>query len=629
MDTKLIDPQSTPSDSPSPNKHVPGSTIANRYLLLDVIGVGGMGSVYRAKDLHFARVDRLVAIKELVIQTKDPEIRKTIAQNFEREANILAMLEHPAIPKIFDAFSEEDRSFLVMELVDGKDLEEMINNNPGYFPEERALDWAIQLCDVLSYLHQHQPTPIIFRDMKPSNVMVNQRGKVVLIDFGIAKPFQIGQKGTMIGTEGYSSPEQYRGDATVRTDIYSLGATLHHLLTKKDPRNEPPFSYNDRPVRKFNPAISAELEKVVQTAVQYETENRYANIEELRSALVAAGKKTGLLNRAHSGPRTADLGAHNAVTPLWSFKCEDEIRGSGVYADGSLYFGSYDHNVYALDAATGDFKWKYATHAGIVSKPTVLGDQIMFGSEDNNVYSVHAETGSMVWSYPTGSPIRSSGRVADDHLFIGSDDGFLHVIQIGSGTPAWTYDAGGQVRSSPYLLSDKVIFGTEAGELIALNFRGQTSWKFRAKRAITSSPVANENLTFVSSLDSYLYAIDTNSGWMIWRYRLEKASISSPLLVGNQIILGSTSGFVIAIDSKSGREMWRFKTDGQVNGSPSYYKDNLYIGSIDKHLYCLEIATGRLVWKYQTKGPITATPAVFDGMVYIGSTDHTFYAFGV
>ena len=629
MDTKLISPQPSHSDPQSTGKHGPGSTIANRYLLLDVIGIGGMGSVYRAKDLHFAKVDRLVAIKELVIQTNDPEIRKTISHNFEREANILAMLEHPAIPKIFDAFSEEDRSFLVMELVDGKDLEEMINNNPGYFPEERALDWAIQLCDVLTYLHQHQPTPIIFRDMKPSNVMVNQRGKVVLIDFGIAKPFQIGQKGTMIGTEGYSSPEQYRGDATVRTDIYSLGATLHHLLTKKDPRNEPPFSYNDRPVRKFNPAISSDLEKVVQTAVQYELENRYSTIEEMRSALVAAGKKTGLLNRVHTGFRTTEIGSQNAVTPLWTFKCEDEIRGSAVYANGTIYIGSYDHNVYALDGATGDFKWKFATHAGIVSKPTILGDQVLFGSEDNNVYSVHAETGSMIWSYPTGGPIRSSGRIADDHMFIGSDDGFLHVIQVGSGTRAWTYDAGDQVRSSPYVLQDKVIFGTEAGELIALNFRGQTLWKFRAKRAITSSPVANENLTFVSSVDSYLYAVDTNSGWMIWRYRLEKPSISSPILVGNLIIIGSTSGFVIAIDSKSGREVWRYKTDGQVNGSPAYYKDNLYIGGIDKHVYCLEIATGKLIWKFQTKGPITATPSVFDGMVYIGSTDHIFYAFGV
>jgi eukaryotic-like serine/threonine-protein kinase len=118
-----------------------------------------------------------------------------------------------------------------------------------------VLTWGIELCEVLSFLHNHKPDPIIFRDMKPSNVMIDHNGEVKLVDFGIAKTFQFGQKGTMIGTEGYSPPEQYRGEATPLADLYALGATLHHALSRRDPRMEPPFSFEERPFGKSTPAL--------------------------------------------------------------------------------------------------------------------------------------------------------------------------------------------------------------------------------------------------------------------------------------------------------------------------------------------------------------------------------------
>ncbi|MFO3796937.1 MAG: serine/threonine protein kinase, partial [Anaerolineales bacterium] len=233
MVTKNVTPPS--SDNPSSQHLAPGSLLVNRYLIQEVIGAGGMGSVYRARDMHFPNVPRLVAVKEMINMAPDPLVRQTIVQNFEREANLLATLNHPSIPRIYDYFSQDNRSYLVLEYIHGKDLETIINETPGFLPEEQVIHWAVQLCDVLAYLHNHKPEPIIFRDMKPSNVMINLSGDVVLVDFGIARTFQAGQKGTMIGTEGYSPPEQYRGEATPLADIYALGATLHHALTRRDP----------------------------------------------------------------------------------------------------------------------------------------------------------------------------------------------------------------------------------------------------------------------------------------------------------------------------------------------------------------------------------------------------------
>ena len=126
-----------------------------------------MGSVYRARDMHFPNVTKLVAVKEMINTAPDPVVRQTIVQNFEREANLLATLNHPSIPRIYDYFTVESRSYLVLEFVHGKDMESILNDTNGFLPEDQVLTWAIELCDVLDYLHRHKPDPIIFRDMKP------------------------------------------------------------------------------------------------------------------------------------------------------------------------------------------------------------------------------------------------------------------------------------------------------------------------------------------------------------------------------------------------------------------------------------------------------------------------------
>ena len=149
-----------------------------------------MGSVYQARDLRFPNVTKLCAVKEMMNLATEPQMRKTVAQNFEREANILATLDHPAVPEIFDYFSEDNRSFLVMEFVTGKTLEELMDESEEFFQEDTVLDWAIQICDVIAYLHSHKPKPVIFRDVKPSNIMLDMHDRIRMIDYGIAKTFQ-------------------------------------------------------------------------------------------------------------------------------------------------------------------------------------------------------------------------------------------------------------------------------------------------------------------------------------------------------------------------------------------------------------------------------------------------------
>ncbi len=600
----------------------PGTTLARRYDIQEVIGVGGMGSVYRARDLHFPNVTKLVAVKEMINMAPDPLVRRTIVQNFEREANLLATLNHPAIPRIYDYFTDEERSYLVLEFVHGKDLEAIINDTNGFLSEEQVLSWAIQLCDVLSFLHNHKPDPIIFRDMKPSNVMVNSNGDIILIDFGIAKTFQVGQKGTMIGTEGYSPPEQYRGEATPLADIYALGATLHHALTRRDPRLEPPFSFAERPLRRINSRVSPELETVISTALAYNPSERFPSAVDMKEALMNAARKTGALSKI----ATTSIAPVGGIKPIWSFKCEDEIRSTPLVHQGMVYIGCYDNNLYALNAADGKFQWKYATDGGIVSRPTMYEGNIYFGSEDKRLHVVSTRTGKVVWTYYTEGPIRSSPRIAEGHVFIGSDDHALHAVNLNTGRSVWKFESADEIRSTPFVANELVYFGNESGDFYAIDFRGEMKWRFQAKRAVTSSPMIIGQSAFFASVDGTLYCLDARNGWAIWRYRLGKGSVSSPAASDDYVFVGAADGFIYCVEARTGKEVWRFRTEHQVSSSPTMYKDSVYCGSVDGSLYCLEYRTGRQRWKFETKAAITGSPVVFDDIVYIGSTDHQIYA---
>ena len=598
---------------------VPGRVLQGRYEIRGVLGMGGFSAVYQARDLRFPNVTKLCAVKEMVNHAPDPQMRAVALQNFEREANILATLNHPAIPKVYDYFSEDNRAYLVMEFIDGRDLEAVISDGTGFLPQDQILAWALQLCDVLAFLHSHSP-PIIFRDMKPSNIMLDRHGQIRLIDFGIAKNFQPGQKGTMIGTEGYSPPEQYRGIADQRTDLYALGATLHHLLSRQNPQVEPPFSFHERPITAANPNVDPEFAQIVMRALEYEPDRRYTSPEEMKRALLA------LRPASKIAMPMVNLAGSSELTPLWTFACEDEIRSAPAIAGGQVFVGSYDHNLYALDAKAGKFLWKYPTDGGIASTPCVVDDRVLFGSQDRVLYCVNALTGRIQWTCPTGGRIFSSPRVQYHHVFFGADDGFLYATNFQTGRVAWKTQAEAAIRSSAAVGDEQVFFGSSDGHIYSLDIRGVLKWRFRTKRAIVSSPALHNGVVYIGSDDWNVYALDAQTGWVVWRYRTGKPVWSSPAISDNVLYIGSADGNVYALDVKTGREIWKYATEGQVTSSPVVRDGAVYIGSVDQHVYSLDARSGSLRWRFSTGGPITSAPAVAEDVLYVTSTDRLVYA---
>ncbi len=286
-----------------------GTVLQRRYAVQRLLGGGGMGMVYLAHDQRLS--NRPCAIKEMVDHFIDPQQRIEANEYFAREADTLAQLKHPAIPAISDRFDDQNRHYLVMEYVEGRNLEEELAARGGPFPEGLVIDIARQLCDVLAYLHGLQP-PIIYRDMKPSNVMLTGKGRVVLIDFGIARLFKGSRKGTMIGTLGFAPPEQYQGVADPRSDIYSLGATLHYVLTGRDPEKFPPFSFP--PVRNLRAEASSNLAGAIDRALAYDMERRPATIQEFRDMLLY-GRGLGATGGAQVSAGGGTAGLSGVVLP--------------------------------------------------------------------------------------------------------------------------------------------------------------------------------------------------------------------------------------------------------------------------------------------------------------------------
>ncbi|HMT09503.1 MAG TPA: protein kinase, partial [Pyrinomonadaceae bacterium] len=270
-----------------------GTLLNGRYDIVRKIGGGGMGAVYLANDRNLGGVQR--AVKEMVQAHIEEDQQAKAIDDFRRESMILSSLDHPSIPTIYDYFFDagEGRFYLVMKYISGGDLASRLRATPeGRIEERTCVQWAIQVLDVLDYLH-NLPDRIVYRDLKPSNVMIDgNTGKVMLVDFGIARSInQAQEKGvTAVGTMGYAPPELFSGSVEPRSDIYSLGSTMFHLMTGADPQNNPllifDFDKNPRP-RQINPRLSDQIERILMRSVEYNADARFTSAAEMRSALEA------------------------------------------------------------------------------------------------------------------------------------------------------------------------------------------------------------------------------------------------------------------------------------------------------------------------------------------------------
>jgi serine/threonine protein kinase len=266
------------------NQLSPGTLLINRYEIIRIIKTGGMGAIYLGFDIYS---DCHCAVKQMFLYEEDPLINKYITGRFLSEAKLLLELDHPSIPKVMDYFNQESHNYyMVMDYIEGQDLFswalKYTEETGRDIPEELVVKWAIELCDVFIYLHSRL-TPVIHRDLNPTNIILRDKDeKIILVDFGFARPVSPGATMTAgIGTDTYSSPEQQKGFPDHRSDLYSLGATMHFLLTLEESK-----AYSFCPVREIRLDVSEKTERVIEKSLNFLPKDRFSSAEEMKEALL-------------------------------------------------------------------------------------------------------------------------------------------------------------------------------------------------------------------------------------------------------------------------------------------------------------------------------------------------------
>jgi len=630
------------ADIPHPNgirPHLPNGTIlqSGRYLIESLLGQGGMGMVYRVRDTHLGVVR---AMKEMSVRFGDIGAQLV---NSNREAYMMMAQDHEGIPRVHDIFKQFDRSYIILDYIEGQTLQDKLATSTTWLTQEEVGGWLLQLAQIVEYLHS-QMTPVIFRDLKPGNIMLTPDQRIVLIDFGIAKYYVEGAPQTNVGTEGFAAPEQRVGKAEPRSDIYALGAILYYLLTRTMPTT-PITAY---PPRLINEAISNEVEQVILRCMEMHPDRRFQSASEFREALSIALGITGshlsfytpagawrasgadsALPRGSGGPVMG-----GRVAPVWVYTTEGPIWGtptivpSNQNKGGVVFVGSYDNNLHACDLTRGEWKWMVATDGGICGKPVVWRNLVIFGSEDHIIYALNAADGQERWRKPTLGPILTSPRIFNDILYVGSDDGNLYALNPEDGTLIWRYSTYSPLRSSVAYANGQVYFGSCNSKLYALDaLTGALKWNFPTQDKIVSTPCVADNYVYFGSMDYHIYSVEASSGYGAWDVRTEREITSSPLVVGEQLFIGSGDGRLYCVNSRSGRRNWSYPTKGQIVSTPAFADGAVYFGCTDKRVYALDAQKGKhLRWHFETGEMVVGSPVIHHGIVYIGSVDGNLYA---
>ncbi|HKD74765.1 MAG TPA: serine/threonine-protein kinase [Ktedonobacterales bacterium] len=642
-----------------------GTVVYDQYQIKRVLGSGGMGTVYLAIDTSFPD-GRPCAIKETPTPIGDAPTPQQLAQmkGLRMEADIMSKLRHPSIPQVYNFFAWERHHYLVMEYIEGETLSDKLRHHLKAtgtgFDEYVVLHWAIHLCELFSYLH-HQNPPIIYRDCKPDNLIVTPNNELKLIDFGIARRLLSQEmKMTQIGTTGYAAPETYSGYGDVRTDIYSLGAMMHALITGNDPRTIELFSWGKHQPRQYRLAISIGMDSAIMRCLQDSPADRWQSARLLRDELISLLQHADARRRQTTGGGTPDAGSHflpthassrflpptansqilvtpslsrdlysmHALAPeiVWTFAAQGAIRSSPVVRDNVVYFGSHDAHLYAVALASGETIGSFSVGGFICSDPIVTEKSVIFGAEDGYIYAVDRALKRKQWSYHVGKAIVSTPAVIGDCVVIGADNGYVYAIPLSGEEPRWQFQTWGAIRGTLATLGSLIVFGSYDQRVYALDANGTRRWICSTRDKVGAAPILHNGMVIVGGFDRYVYAVEHETGVPVWRRAFDDSVGTALAAHENRLYVGSADGRINCLDARTGDTKWRSIVGSQITSDLILQGQRLYFGCASGAMYCFDVQIQQNVWRHQAGDAIVTRPAIAGDLVLIGSVDHYLYA---
>lgn len=521
--------------------------LKQHYRVISLLGQGGMGAVYKAEDQQFG--NRLVAIKELSTSSLQSaqEIREA-TDRFEQEGKLLANLMHPNLPRIYDYFTDMGRSYLVMDFIEGETLEDYLTKKGGKLPTLETLDIGIKLCSVLDYLHSHQP-PIIFRDLKPANIMIANNGIVYLIDFGIARLFKQGQSKdtTALGSPGYAAPEQYQKQQTTpRVDIYGLGAIMHQLLSGDDPSAGIPFKFASLQLQ-GQPAHML-LTKLIEQMLEMKKEDRPVSVSEIKQKLqdiatqLAATTVNNMPSRSTASRSSGQPSSRNASQVAVKQVVAPPSIGTLIstyigHSDGVRAVALSPDEQHVVSASDDVQVWDSTTAQKLFTctNPSLLvyglawspdGWYIASGHFDRTVQVWDASTGNVFVTYPNHTDRVRAVAWSYDSKYVASsgDDNTVYIWSANSGNKPVIYRGH---KDSVFALAwspdgKQIVSGSDDNTVQVWNaITGNLITTYRGHKGFVRTVAWSPDGRFIASgsWDQTVHIWSTTNGQHIYTYR--------------------------------------------------------------------------------------------------------------
>ncbi len=575
--------------------------LKSRYRILSRLGQGGMGAVYKAEDSEFHRI---VAVKEMSQRGLLPDELRTATESFRHEAEMLASLQHFSLPRIFEYFVDDGRWYLVMDFIEGETLEQYLDKIQGSrLPVEGVLDIGIKLCTVLDYLHTRE-SPIIFRDLKPSNIMLTPEQHLYLIDFGIARHFKPGQtRDTLVlGSPGYAAPEQHgKVQTTIKADIYSLGVTLHQLLTGEDPARTP---FRFVPLQMHRHPILANLETLILQMVELDQQKRPESMAVIKERLQQIAEQ--LQHGRRTGYSPASQGKGWAIAPAQASSTNIEASQTG---ETLFVYHGHGSSVEALD-------WSPDSATLVSGSSDAI--QIWNALDGKKVYPNHRHFNltALAWS-PDGRYIASASKDETVQVWEVATGAILlkhrgHADWVNA--VAWSPD-GSRIASAAgsFIRSQHMVQIWDANkDRSALTYHGHSD----AVYSVTWSPDGNHIASAGKDRTVQVWDAAIGAEYVTYRGHTQTVKTVSWSPDGKYIASGSADATVHVWKPLTGHLVSRYLGHTQKVNSLAWSPDSQYVASAseDGTVQVWEAGSGTLILTYRGhKGPVNTIAWSCDG----------------
>lgn len=605
--------------------------LADRYRLEAPLGEGGMAEVWRATD---ERMDRYVAVKLL-----HTYIHPNERNRFFQEVKALSKLSHPGVVQVFDLGSEQNRTYFVMELVEGGPFDKIGPFEDG-LEGLHLISASIKALEALEHLHTRG---VIHRDLTPRNILVTPEGQPKVMDFGLAYIMQesrhFTRTGITVGTPEYMAPEQAKGQPlTPQADLYSFGAVLYKTFTGRplfEGENDQSVLFqhvyeNPKSPQAHNPAIPADVAALIVSLLQKNPADRPASAAAARAVLEeslrvyreilsstprAGASRTGYYPTGPARPEQLELRG--------SYDLSGEVAWPGelVAREGNLWVGA-GQGIARLDLTDGSV---YRQRMGdeVSAPPVVTHDRIYVAAWDGRLTGMSL-SGRPILSFPTRAEITAAPLVSE-LVYLAGRDGFLYALDA-SGGLKWGFQAGGQLAASPTLYRGLLFCSSENGWLYALDPQsGHLRYKVETG-PVHSVTAAKGGLLFIPTWAGELHAFDPLTREVKWSYDLEGELWAAPTVDEKRIFVASWAGKLYALDVHSGDEVWELEV-GKVTAALSLSHGILYAATEEGKVLGIEASTGRILFEATGLGPIQAPPLPYRGALYVATLAGKLYCF--